>query len=74
MVAKAAKLGAQLIVAPETAVGEAMDSKKSGKDYLPELSAMATKNNVYLAKPEIEDLGVMPGSDLRVGKSKIGNC
>jgi len=51
-----------------------MDSKKSGKDYLPELSAMATKNNVYLAKPEIEDLGVMPGSDLRVGKSKIGNC
>lgn len=106
MVGQAAKLGAKLVVAPETAVGEAMETKKTGVDYLPDLAKIARRHKVYLAtsyykkdgqkfveqgyavapdgkvvvdhrkmylaKPEMEDLGVQGGNGLKVGQSGAG--
>ena len=106
MVGRAAKLGAKLVVAPETAVGEAIETKKTGVDYLPDLAAIARRHKVhlatsyykkerggffeqgyvvgpdgkpvvdhrkiYLAKPEIENLGVQGGGQLKVGGSRLG--
>jgi predicted amidohydrolase len=107
MVMQASWAGAKLVVAPETAVGNAEDVKTNkATDYLPRLSEMAKKhgiylatsyyliekNNVYnrgtiiapdgmevvmhkkiyLAKPEVENLGVVGGNKLEVRESEIG--
>jgi predicted amidohydrolase len=49
MVMQAAWAGAKLIVAPETAVGELAKIKDDDVDYLPRLSDIAKKHDVYLA-------------------------
>jgi len=40
MLLKAVKLGAKLVVAPETAVGDVAGVKKTGEDYFPRISAL----------------------------------
>ena len=49
MVDKAVKMGAKLVVAPETAVGEAGETKETGIDHLPRLADIAHRHKVYLA-------------------------
>lgn len=49
IVSKASKLGAKLIVAPETSIGMLGDVKTVGTDYLPELKRIAKENNIFLS-------------------------
>lgn len=49
MVSKASKLGAKLVVAPETSIGMLGDVKTVGTDYLPDLKRIAKENNVFLS-------------------------
>lgn len=106
MVGQASFMGAKLVVAPETSVGDAVDTKNSGRDYLQDLIEISLNNKVYLAtsyykkseksfkeqgyivspegeivvshekiylaKPEVDDLGVQPGNKLEVGNSEVG--
>jgi len=48
LVDKAVKLGARLVVAPETAVGNAGETKETGVDLLPRLADIAHKHGAYL--------------------------
>lgn len=106
MTEKATRMGAKLVVAPETAIGDALEVKETEIDYLPLLMKAARKNKVYLstsfykkergkyfnqgyivssdgrpvlehkkiypAKPEIENIGVVGGNDLKVTGTEIG--
>lgn len=106
LVGRAAKMGARLIVAPETAVGEAGETKETGLDHLPKLAGIAHRHSVYLttsyykkeenkffnqgyivapdgkpvvshrkiytAKPEVDNLGVVAGSQVNVADTEIG--
>lgn len=106
MVNKAVKQGGELIVAPETAIGEGLEVKKTGVDYLPRLIEVVRKHGVYLAtsfykkdegsmvnqgyiiapdgkpvldhkkvypaKPEIENLDVVAGEEVKVIDTEIG--
>lgn len=106
LTAQAAKQGAKLVVAPETAVGEAMETKTTGVDHLESLADIAQQSKVYLAtsyyrrvgkkflnrgvivapdgklvvehvkvypaKPEIKNLGVESGKNLKAAKTTIG--
>ena len=49
MVSVAVKMGARLVVAPETAVGEAGETKGTGIDHLSRLAVIAHHHKVYLA-------------------------
>lgn len=49
MLSKAVKLGVQLVVAPETAIGDIEEVKQTGIDYFPKLSSLVKKHRVYLA-------------------------
>lgn len=49
MIRKAVKLTAQLVVAPETAVGDSNEVKKTGVDYFSRLSELTQKYKIYLA-------------------------
>lgn len=49
MVSKASKLGAKLVVAPETSIGMLGDVKTVGTDYLPDLKRVAKENGVFLS-------------------------
>lgn len=106
MVNKASWMGAKLVVAPETAIGNSSEVKESGVDYLPQLQEIAKKYKVFLstsyyskkkgkfynqgyivspqakvvvshkkiypAKPEVDEIGVLPGKKLEVAKTPIG--
>jgi predicted amidohydrolase len=106
MVNKAVKLGARLVVAPETAIGDGIEVKETGVDYFSRLAELAYKHRVYLstsfyrkidigminqgyiidpdgkslleykkiypAKPEVENLSVVAGNEIRVVETEIG--
>ena len=48
LVDKAVKLGARLVVTPETAVGNAGETKETGIDLLPRLADIAHRHKIYL--------------------------
>lgn len=106
MVGKSANLGAKLVVGPETAIGDVGEVKDTGIDYLPRLSDIARRHDVflctsyyrkegaiysnqgyivdpdgkpvvahrkiYLARPEVENIGVKAGREVQVANTEVG--